>query len=163
MAGTEQAPLRLGIAGLGTVGMGVVKIIQEHGELLAQRGGRRVEITAVSARSASKDRGADLSSYVWLDDALDLAGRDDVDVVVELIGGSEGVAKDLVEKALAAGQHVVTANKALLAHHGFALAKLAEDNGVAITYEAAVAGGIPIIKAMREGFAGNAIHAVYGI
>ncbi len=82
MAGTEQAPLRLGIAGLGTVGMGVVKIIQEHGELLAQRGGRRVEITAVSARSASKDRGADLSSYVWLDDALDLAGRDAVDVVV---------------------------------------------------------------------------------
>jgi len=150
MAGTGQAPLRLGIAGLGTVGMGVVKIIQEHGDLLARRAGRALQITAVSARDVSKDRGADLSAYVWLDDALDLAGRTDVDVVVELIGGSEGVAKDLVEKALAAGQHVVTANKALLAHHGVELAQLAERHGVALDYEASVAGGIPIIKAMRE-------------
>ncbi|MCB1720626.1 MAG: homoserine dehydrogenase [Rhodospirillales bacterium] len=156
-------PLRLGIAGLGTVGVGVVKILQAHGDLLAQRCGRRIEITAISARDASKDRGVDLSPYVWVEDALDLAGRDDVDVVIELIGGSEGVAKDLVEKALATGQHVVTANKALLAHHGAALAQLAEDNNVALAYEAAVAGGIPIIKVMREGFAGNAIHAVYGI
>ena len=163
MAGAEQAPLRLGIAGLGTVGVGVVKIIQVHGDLLARRAGRPVKIMAVSARDANKDRGVDLSGYAWVDNALALAGRADIDVIVELIGGSDGTAKELVERSLATGKHVVTANKALLAHHGAALAQLAEENNVALTYEAAVAGGVPIIKAMREGFAGNAIHAVYGI
>ena len=156
-------PLRLGIAGLGTVGVGVVKIVQQHGDLLQRRAGRKVEITSVSARDASKDRGVDLSAYDWVEQAVDLAKRDDVDVVVELIGGSEGPAKDLVEKALDSGKSVVTANKALLAHHGYELAGLAEGNDAALTYEAAVAGGIPIIKAMREGFSGNDIHAVYGI
>lgn len=163
MAEGHLAPLRLGIAGLGTVGVGVVKIVQGHAEVLAQRCGRAIEITAVSARDASKDRGVDVSAYDWVDDPVDLAGRDDVDVVVELIGGSEGPVKELVEAALANGKSVVTANKALLAHHGFALAKLAEDNDAGLAYEAAVAGGIPIIKALREGFAGNAIDAVYGI
>ena len=156
-------PLRLGIAGLGTVGGGVIKIIQAHTAALEKRTGRGLEITAVSARDASKDRGVDLSSYDWVDNALDLASRDDVDVVVEMIGGSEGLAKDLVEEALKNGKHVVTANKALLAHHGFALAQMAEENGVSLAYEAAVAGGIPVIKAVREGFAGNDVSAVYGI
>jgi homoserine dehydrogenase len=156
-------PLRLGIAGLGTVGAGLIRIVQEHGPLLAQRAGREVVISAVSARDQSKDRGVDISAYAWVDDAVDLAARTDVDVVIELVGGSEGLAFDLVSAALEGGKHVVTANKALLAHHGFKLASLAEDKGVSLNYEAAVAGGIPIIKAMREGFAGNRIDAVYGI
>ncbi|MEM7651258.1 MAG: homoserine dehydrogenase [Pseudomonadota bacterium] len=163
MAENTSGPLRLGIAGLGTVGAGVVKIIQSHNDLLAKRCGRPLEIVAVSARDQKQDRGVDLSSYEWLTNPLDMASRDDVDVVVEMIGGSDGIAKDLVEAALSAGKHVVTANKALLAHHGFALAKLAEDNNVSLMYEAGVAGGIPIIKAMREGFAGNRIDGVYGI
>ncbi len=163
MAAEDLAPLRLGIAGLGTVGGGVVKIVQKHAEMLAVRAGRSIEVTAVSARDASKDRGVDLSGYDWVDDAADLAVRDDVDAVVEMIGGSEGLAYDLVKTALSNGKHVVTANKALLAHHGFELAKLAEDNNVSLAYEAAVAGGIPAIKAMREGFVGNQIDAVFGI
>lgn len=155
--------LRLGIAGLGTVGMGVVKIVQQHEDMLTTRAGRPVVISVVSARDQSKDRGADLSGYEWVEDAGALAKRDDVDVVVEMIGGSEGLAFDLVKAALENGKHVITANKALLAHHGFKLARLAEQNKVSLAYEAAVAGGIPIIKAMREGFAGNRIDAVFGI
>ncbi|MGB0720170.1 MAG: homoserine dehydrogenase [Bdellovibrionales bacterium] len=154
---------RLGIAGLGTVGAGVVKNIQQHDDVLAARAGRRVTITAVSARDKTRDRGVDLSGYAWVDDAADLAAQDDVDCVVELVGGSEGLALDLVRAALSNGKHVVTANKALLAHHGAELAALAEENNVGLLYEAAVAGGIPIIKALREGFAGNDIRAVFGI
>ena len=154
---------RLGIAGLGTVGTGVVKIVQKHADILSARAGRSIEIIAVSARDQSKDRGFDASGYAWIDDARDLAQRDDVDAIVEMIGGSDGVAKELVEAALANGKHVITANKALLAHHGAALAQLAEDNNVSLSYEAAVAGGIPVIKAMREGFAGNQIDGVFGI
>lgn len=156
-------PFRLGIAGLGTVGAGVVKIVQQHGDLLAARAGRAIEIVAISARDRTKARGFDISHYEWVDDARDFATRSDVDAIVELIGGSEGAARELVEGSLRAGKHVVTANKALLAHHGYALAVCAEDYGVSLAYEAAVAGGIPIIKALREGFAGNEIRAVYGI
>ena len=156
-------PLRLGIAGLGTVGCGVVKIIQKHGDVLAARAGRPLEIVCVSARDRTKNRDIDISDYDWEDDAVAMAARNDIDTVVEMIGGSEGLAKDLAEKSLQSGKNIVTANKALLAHHGFELAKLAEDNGASIGYEAAVAGGIPIIKAMREGFAGNDMTAVYGI
>ena len=156
-------PFKIGIVGLGTVGVGVVKILTQHADAIALRAGRRIEIVAVSARSKSQDRGVDLSSYKWIDDARDMASVDDLDVVVELIGGSEGVAAELVENALSSGKHVVTANKALVAHHGQELAVLAEENNVSLAYEAAVAGGIPIIKAMREGFAANKINAVYGI
>ncbi len=155
--------LRLGIAGLGTVGAGVVKIVQAHADMLALRAGRDIEITCVSAQSRNKERGVDLSGYGWVDDALDMARRDDVDCVVEMIGGSEGLAYDLVRAALENGKHVVTANKALLAHYGVELARIAEQNNVSLMYEAAVAGGIPIIKALREGFAGNEITAIYGI
>lgn len=156
-------PLRVAIAGLGTVGVGVIKILTEHAEMVAARAGRCIEVMAVSARDQSRPRGIDLSSYRWCDDARELAGMPDVDCVVELIGGAEGVAAELVRASLAKEKHVVTANKALIAHHGYELAVLAENNNVTLAYEAAVAGGIPIIKAMREGFAGNKVHAVYGI
>jgi len=156
-------PLRLGIAGLGTVGIGVVKIIRNHAELLAQRTGRPIVITAVSARSKGKDRGVPLGDYAWEDDPVALARREDVDVFVELMGGSEGAAKDATEAAIASGKDVVTANKALLAHHGQALALAAEVAGHVIRFEAAVAGGIPVIKALTEGLAANEIGRVMGV
>jgi homoserine dehydrogenase len=156
-------PLRIGIAGLGTVGAGTVKLLQEHGTLLAQRCGRAIKVTAVSARERKRDRGVDLSGYRWHDDPLKLAEDPEVDVVAELIGGSDGVAKALVETAIGKRKHVVTANKALLAMHGTALARKAEEAGVVLTYEAAVAGGIPVIKNFREGLAANRIERVYGI
>ncbi len=158
-----STPFRLGIAGLGTVGAGVVKIVQSHGAALAAKAGRPVEITTVSARSRGIDRGVDLSSYAWEDDATRLAARDDVDCVVEVIGGSDGPAKALAAQALAAGKHVVTANKALIAHHGQALAESAEAAGVALRFEAGVAGGIPVLKALGEGLAANKISRVFGV
>jgi homoserine dehydrogenase len=156
-------PLRIAVAGLGNVGAGTVKLLQLHAEDLAQRCGRPIEIRAISARDRSRDRGVDLAGYAWHDDPLALAHLPEIDVVVELIGGAEGVARQLLEAALAAGKHVVTANKALLAHHGTALARQAEAKGLSLGYEAAVAGGIPIIKTLREGLAANRIERVYGI
>ena len=155
--------LRLGIAGLGTVGAGVVKILTARGAHLSAATGRSIAISAVSARDRKKDRGIDLSGIRWEDDPLALARADDVDVVVELIGGSEGVARDLVEAALRAGKHVVTANKALVAHHGGSLARLAEAKGVALNYEAAVAGGIPIVKTFCEPQTAYEIRSIHGI
>lgn len=155
--------LRLGIAGLGTVGSGVIKIVQQNAALLTARSGCSIEVTAVSARSRSKDRGVDLSAYAWEDDPTVLARRDDVDVYVELMGGEDGPAKASVEAALAAGKHVVTANKALLAHHGHALALAAEAKGVNLRFEAAVAGGIPVIKTLTEGLAANNITRIMGV
>ena len=160
---TTLKPLRLGIAGLGTVGAGVVKMIRTHADMIAARAGRPVVITAISARSRSKDRGIDLAAYAWEDDSVALARRDDVDVIIEVIGGEDGPAKALVEAALAEGKHVVSANKALMARHGHALALSAEQRGVALRCEAAVAGGIPIVKALGEGLAGNEITRVMGV
>ncbi len=156
-------PLRLGIAGLGTVGVGVVKIVRQKANLLATRTGRPVVITAVSARSRDKDRGVNLNDYAWETDPVALAKRDDVDVFVELMGGHEGPAKDAIEAAIASGKDVVTANKALLAHHGQELAQAAEAKGCIIRFEAAVAGGIPVIKSLTEGLAGNDITRVMGV
>ncbi len=156
-------PLRLGIAGLGTVGVGVVRIVQKHAELIAARAGRPVKISAVSARSKTKNRDVDLSDYDWEDDPVALATRADVDVFVELMGGEDGPAKAATEAALAAGKDVVTANKALLAIHGHALAIAAEDAGKVIRFEAAVAGGIPVVKALTEGLAGNEINRIVGV
>ena len=156
-------PLRIGIAGLGTVGGGVVKIIQKHGKLLAQRGGAGFEITAVSARSRNKNRNFDVSAYAWEDDPVAMSRRDDVDVVIEAMGGEDGPAKAAVETALAAGKHVVTANKAMLAHHGQAMVELAEANSACLRYEAAVAGGIPCVKALGEGLAANGMTRVMGV
>ena len=155
--------LRIGIAGLGTVGTGLIQIIQDHGALLKGRAGQSIEISAISARSKNKDRGIDLSSYHWVDDAIEMADNSDIDVVVELIGGSDGPALALTKRALQNKKHVVTANKAMMAHHGYELAQLAEENGVSLNYEASIAGGIPIVKAIREGFAANSIKGVYGI
>jgi homoserine dehydrogenase len=155
--------VNIGLAGLGTVGAGVLKIINTHSELLQARTGTQLTVTAVSGRDRNKDRGVSLAGITWYDDAVDLATDPNVDVVLELIGGSEGVAKNLCVAALSSGKHVVTANKALLAIHGTKLAELAEQKNVSLTYEAAVAGGIPIVKALREGLTGNAISRVYGI
>ncbi|MGN0934434.1 homoserine dehydrogenase [Falsigemmobacter intermedius] len=157
------APLRLGIAGLGTVGVGVVRLIQEEAALIAARAGRSIEITAVSARDRKKNRDVDLSGYAWEDDPVKLAQRPDVDVFVELMGGDSGPAKAATEAAIAAGKDVVTANKALLAHHGQALAEAAEAAGAVIRFEAAVAGGIPVIKALMEGLGANRIKRVMGV
>ncbi len=156
-------PLRLGIAGLGTVGIGVIKIVQAHAELLAARSGRPIEITAISARNRAKNRNADISAYAWEDDPVVLARRADVDVVVELMGGADGPAKATTEAAIAAGKDVVTANKAMLATHGQALAEAAEANGRVLRFEAAVAGGIPVVKALTEGLAGNVLLRVMGV
>ncbi len=158
-----SAPLKIGVAGLGTVGAGLLQLIETHGDLLARRGGRPIEVTAVSARDRGRNRGVDLSEFTWYDDACDMAADENVDVVVELIGGSDGIARAAVETAIAKGKSVVTANKALIAHHGTALAAAAEGAGVSLAFEAAVAGGIPIVKALREGLAGNEISRVYGI
>jgi homoserine dehydrogenase len=156
-------PLRIGIAGLGTVGTGIVRIVQTHADLIAARAGRPVEIVAVSARSRAKDRGVKLDAYAWEDDPVALARRTDIDVFVEAMGGSEGPAKDATEAAIAAGHDIVTANKALLALHGHDLALAAEAGGHLIRFEAAVAGGIPVIKALTEGLAGNEITRVMGV
>ena len=157
------APLRLGIAGLGTVGVGVLKMIQKNAALITQRTGRAVTVSAVCAQSRGKDRGVDLSGYAWEDDPVVLAKRDDVDVFVELIGGSTGPAKQATQAAIAAGKDVITANKAMLAEHGHSLALSAEAAGRVIRYEAAVAGGIPVVKALTEGLAGNEIQRVLGV
>ncbi|WP_193170729.1 homoserine dehydrogenase [Nisaea nitritireducens] len=156
-------PFRVAIAGLGTVGAETARILLTDSEMLSARAGRPIELKAISARDKSRDRGIDLSGVDWVDDAAALAGRDDVDCVLELIGGSEGVAYDLVLGAIKSGKSVVTANKALIAHHGSEIAKDCEEKGVGLGFEAAVAGGIPIIKSLREGLAGNHIKRVYGI
>ena len=156
-------PLSVGIAGLGTVGGGVLRVLRDNAALVEARAGRPIAVTAVSARDRSKDRGVPVSGLRWYDDPVALAGDPAVDVVVELIGGSDGPARALVESAIAAGKPVVTANKAMLAVHGASLAALAEARGVPLAFEAAVAGGIPVIKALREGLAGNRISRIAGI
>ena len=156
-------PLKIAVAGLGTVGAGITKILNQHGNLLERRCGRRLQVTAVSARDKSKDRGVPLEGYKFFEDAAQMAVEAEADVVFELIGGSDGIAKATVEAAIGAGRHVVTANKALIAHHGTDLAQKAETANVTLAYEAAVAGGIPIIKAMREGLAANGITSIHGI
>ncbi len=157
------APLKIAVAGLGTVGAGTLKLLRANADAIATKCGRAIVVSAVSARDRKKDRGVDLSSVAWFDDPVVMATQSDADVIVELIGGAEGHARRVVEAALSQKRHVVTANKALLAHHGVTLAVQAEKLGVSLAYEAAVAGGIPIIKALREGFAGNVIQRVYGI
>ena len=156
--------LRIGIAGLGTVGTGVLDILAEHGDLIALRAGKAVKVTGVAARNRAKPRGKhDLSKLEWHDDPVALAKSSGIDVFIELIGGDTGPAKLAVEAAIASGKHVITANKALLAHHGAALARAAEAKGVALNFEAAVAGGIPAIKTLREGLVGNSAKRVFGI
>ena len=159
----QPQPFRVGIAGLGTVGAAVLDILVRRDNALAERVGRAVRVTAVSARDRARGRGHDLSPYKWFDDPVALAGSGDVDCVVELIGGSDGAAKAVVEAALGSAKHVVTANKALLARHGLDLARRAETAGVALAFEASAAGGIPVVKTLREGLSGNTVERIYGI
>ncbi len=156
-------PLSVALAGLGTVGGGVLKLLRDNADIVAARAGRPIAVTAISARDRSKDRGVSLSGLRWYEDPVGLAADPAADVVVELIGGSGGAAMALAEAAIGAGKPLVTANKALLAVHGAELAAAAEAHNVPLAFEAAVAGGIPAIKALREGLAGNRISAVAGI
>jgi len=155
--------LKLGLAGIGTVGSGLLRLIEARAGAIPARVGQPIEVVAVSARNKRKKRDVDLSGVRFVSDPVKLATDPEIDVFVELIGGEDGVAKEAIEAALRAGKHVVTANKALLAHHGAALATLAEKHGVALNFEAAVAGGIPVVKVIREGLQGNDISRVYGI
>jgi homoserine dehydrogenase len=155
--------LKIGIAGLGTVGLGVLKILSSHSELITSRSGRSIELKAISARSKSKNRGVSLDDLAWESNIIDLAKRSDIDVFIELIGGDDDPAKEAVETALKSGKHVITANKALLAKHGQELAELAEKNNVSLKFEAAVAGGIPAIKTLTESLAGNKINKIMGV
>ena len=156
-------PLRIALAGLGTVGTGVIRLIETNRDMIAARAGRPIEITAVTARDRGRDRGVDLSPYAWVDDMHAMAERADVDVVVELVGGSDGPALTLARAALDAGKGFVTANKAMVAHHGLELAELAAIKSAPFAFEAAVAGGIPVVKGLREGTAANALNRIYGI
>jgi homoserine dehydrogenase len=159
---TSDKPLRIGIAGLGTVGSGLLALLNQHSDAIAEKGGRPISITGVCARSRG-ELGAKLAKALWFEDPKALAVSPDIDVFVELMGGDKGPALESVRAALRAGKHVVTANKALLARHGAELAELAEKSGVALSFEAAVAGGIPIVKTLRESLLGNSISRVYGI
>ena len=156
-------PLRVALAGLGTVGAGVIRLVEANAALIARRAGRPITITVISARDRSKKRPVDLSPYLWEDDMVILGERPDVDVVVELVGGADGPALSCARATMEAGKALVTANKAMIAHHGLELAAKAEAAKVALKFEAAVAGGIPVIKGLREGAAANAIERVYGI
>ena len=156
-------PLRIGIAGLGTVGAAVITLLDRQAEALRRRTGRQIAIAGISACRREKQRGINLASFAWFDDCVALARSPGIDLFVELIGGEEGAALAAAEAALDTGKSFVTANKALLAKHGMRLAALAEEKGVALAFEASVAGGIPIVKTLREGLAGNSIERVYGI
>jgi homoserine dehydrogenase len=158
-----MAPLKVGIAGVGTVGAALIAQIAAQREALAARCGRAIEVVAVCARSKGKDRGVDLRKLKWFSYPVALAREPGIDVFVELMGGADGPAKAAVEAALASGKSVVTANKALLAKHGVKLAALAEKHNVALNFEAAVGAAIPIVKTLREGLAGNQIERIYGI
>ena len=159
----NNEPIKIALAGLGTVGIGVLKILKKNESLLVKKTGRKFQITAVCARNQNKERGVDLNGINWVRDPLNLVEMDNIDIIVEVIGGSSEPSKTLVENALQNGKHVVTANKALLAKHGHSLALIAEKNKVALRFEAAVAGGIPIIKALTEGLSSNSIHRVAGV
>ena len=160
---SELNALNIAVAGLGTVGVGVIKILTENSDVITARSETKICVTAVSARDKHRDRGIDISGIGWEDNSVDLAARSDVDAVIELIGGSEGPALALARATLSRGKAFITANKALIAHHGKELAVLAAQNNTELRFEAAVAGGIPIIKALREGLAANEITGVYGI
>ncbi len=156
-------PLKIGIAGLGNVGASVFKLLEQNGQLLLDRTGRDIRVTAVSARSKGKNRDIDVSNVKWHDNPVDVANDPNVDVVVELIGGADGAAHDVVKTALSLNKPVVTANKALLGKRGGEILSLLKKSTGSVSFEAAVAGGIPIIKALREGLAANNINAVFGI
>ena len=155
--------INIAIAGLGTVGAETYRLITEESDFLKARSSANFNVVAVSAKSKDKKRDVDLTGVEWIADCRDIADIDNIDVVIELVGGSEGVAKELVEKAITNGKSVITANKALVATHGNNIGELVAKHDVMFGYEAAVAGGIPIIKTIREGLASNRIGKIYGI
>src|SRR5215468_8482026 len=157
------APLKVGLAGLGTVGSAVVRVVSQQRDLIEARCGRGIEVVAATARTPDKRRDLGQTQMRWVSDPVTLAADDGIDVFVELMGGDGDPSKRAVETALAAGKPVVTANKALLARHGIALATLAEQHGAALNFEAAAGGAIPIVKTLREGMSGNSFARVYGI
>lgn len=155
---------KVAVAGLGTVGSGVVKLLREQRDVLLKRCGRLIELTAVADLNSARAEELNLpASVAFYRDAREMVEKADADVIIELIGGADGIAYELCLSALNRDKNFVTANKAMIAHHGNELARLAEEHGVFFGYEAAVAGGIPIIKALREGLVGNRISEVYGI
>jgi homoserine dehydrogenase len=156
-------PLKVGLAGLGTVGTAVVRLLEEGRDKLIARCGRPIEVVALNARSRGKKRDFDVKDFRWVSDPVALARDPQIDAFVEVMGGAGDPAKSAVEAALAAGKPVVTANKALLAAHGQRLAALAERKSVTLNFEAAVAGGIPIVKTLREGLNGASFTRIYGI
>ena len=158
-----ESSLKVGVAGLGTVGTALVAQIARQQAALIARCGCAIEVVGVTARSRGKDRGIDLKKVKWFSDPVALAKSAEIEVFVELIGGAGDPAKAIVEAALASGKSVVTANKALLAKHGVKLAALAEKRHVALNFEAAIGGAIPIVKTLREGMAGNSFERIYGI
>ncbi|MFN4277852.1 MAG: homoserine dehydrogenase [Ferrovibrio sp.] len=160
---TSAPPLKVGIAGLGVVGAGVLRLLDQHGAMIAARAGRPIKVVAVSARDKRKKRDMPKGSWRWYADAVELAKDPEVEVVVELIGGADGKARALVETALKLGKGVVTANKAMLAMHGAKIAAMAELKQAPLAFEAAVTGGIPILKALREGLIGNRVERITGI
>jgi homoserine dehydrogenase len=157
------APLKVGIAGLGTVGAEVVRLIEQQSRTLSLRSGRAVRVVAVTARSKAKKRGLDLQGVEWAKNPLELANNPAIDCFVELMGGAGEPALSAIEAALKSGKSVVTANKALIARYGLKLAKAAEQFGGALNFEAAVGAAIPIVKTLREGLAGTAVNRIYGI
>lgn len=161
--GHVQTPLRIGLAGLGTVGVGVIRLLAENRAMVEARAGRPLHIVAVSARDRHRERGVDLMGFAWHDDMSAMARDDGIDAVVELVGGADGPSLTLARATLDAGKALVTANKAMIAHHGLELAEKAAATGGALKFEAAVAGGIPVVKGLREGAAANAIERIYGI
>lgn len=163
MKPAAPTPLRIALAGLGTVGTGVLRLLETNRTLIEARAGRPIVVTAVSAREPNRDRGIDLAASTFVADMVALARRDDVDVVIEAVGGADGRALALAEAALRAGKGLITANKAMIAHHGLHLTELAAATNAPLAFEAAVAGGIPVIKGLREGTAANAIERITGI
>lgn len=159
----EANNVNIGIIGLGTVGISTIKMIEDNSELISKKCGKKINIIAISARDKKKNRGINLKKYKWFDDPSELVECDDLDIVIELVGGEEGVALEVINKAFKVGRHVITANKALVAKSGYMLAKEAESKKLLFYFEAAVAGGIPIIKSIRESLAGNEIKRVVGI
>ena len=159
----EKNPLNIGIVGLGTVGLGLVDFLIKNKKIITLRAGREIRISGVCAKRKNKKRELDLSGLRWISDPLTLSNEEEIDVVVELVGGQDEPAKSIIEKSLLNKKHVVTANKALIAHHGHYLATLAEEQKVALNFEAAVAGGIPILKILKESLSGNEVSRVYGV
>ena len=154
---------KVGVAGLGSVGAATVKLLQEESDLISLRTGCNIDVSLVSARDENKERDFSYNDIKWVNDPTHMAKDSQLDLVVEAIGGESGIAKAVIETALEAKKHVVTANKALIACHGLDLAKIAESAGVSLKFEAAVAGGIPIIKALNEGLSSNRVKSIYGI